>query len=87
MASLLDVARVRAAEKKRGPVCTIEALKQRHPDRAADIEALVEGCGPDSGIPYSVAAETLIAELKPEVKFKGDVISRHRRHVCSCPVS
>jgi len=85
MASLLDAARVRAATKKHRQLCTIAIVKQIHPEAAKDVDALIAECGPDTEIPYAVAAETLIKELNLNLKFKGDVVSRHKRHVCSCP--
>lgn len=82
MGSLLDVARVRAAGKKRGAICSIAILRDRNPDKVKDIDELVEAAGPTAEVSYSVAAEILSEIFK--LKMKGDVVSRHQRRVCAC---
>ena len=85
MSSLLDVARVRAASKKRGGTCTIATIRAQYPDKAKEIDELVANSGPATEIPYSVAAEIICEALKLQRKFKGEIISRHKRGECRCP--
>jgi len=82
MGSLLDVARVRAAGKKRGGLCTIEALRRKHAAKAKEIDELIASSGPAGDVPYSVAAEILSETF--DTRIKGDVVSRHNRRVCVC---
>jgi hypothetical protein len=75
--SLLDLARSKL--KRRGPDCGVAIAIQNHPDRAADIEELIDAT--PTTIQYSVAAETL---NEVGIPLKADTISRHKRKRCSC---
>ena len=83
MGTLLDAARVIAANRPRGNPCSISVLRERHPEQANDIDHLIENAGPNKEVTYQVAAETLRKNF-PEATFKYDVVSRHARHLCSC---